>query len=190
MLNPPLVNLVTPRLILRGLHPEEYQIRMQASESEKWSYFGFRNEEQAKLEEEKFKSGMHGYNRSFYHFYLIHRTSLNVIGACGFHYWFTRHHRAEIGYGIYDLSDRHQGYMSEALPPILQFGFEQLGLHRIEATLSPQNLPSLKLLQKNHFQEEGLLKGHYYNGSEFLDSLIMSLLRKDGDQEMTASSCA
>ena len=41
--------------------------------------------------------------------------------------------------------------MQEVIPKILQFGFEEMKLKTIEAELSPRNLRSVRLLEKNNF---------------------------------------
>jgi len=51
-----------------------------------------------------------------------------VIGWCGFHTWYTDHHRAEIGYGIYKDEFKKQGFMTEALEAVLEYGFENFYL--------------------------------------------------------------
>ena len=40
--------------------------------------------------------------------------------------------------------------------------FEELGLHRIEANVMPKNKASLRVLEKNHFVNEGISK-YYLN---------------------------
>ena len=51
-----------------------------------------------------------------------------------------------------------QGLMSEVLPMLVRFGFEQLGLHRIEARVEPEHGASVRLLRKLGFTDEGLLR--------------------------------
>src|SRR5438477_98251 len=41
--------------------------------------------------------------------------------------------------------------MQEVIPRIIQFGFEEMKLRTIEAELSPRNLKSVRLLEKNNF---------------------------------------
>lgn len=69
----------------------------------------------------------------------------------------------EVGY---DLHPDYQGkgYMNEALREILNYGFNQLNLARIEAFTHHKNAPSLKLLEKNGFQlVEGKMDEHNEN---------------------------
>ncbi|MBP1920865.1 GNAT family N-acetyltransferase [Youngiibacter multivorans] len=60
---------------------------------------------------------------------------------------------AEVGYEMLERFEGH-GYMSEALRTVLEIGFEELGLVRIEAFTSKENLQSIRLLEKNGFKKE------------------------------------
>ena len=58
--------------------------------------------------------------------------------------------KAEIGYEL--LCENHgKGIMQEVIPRVIRFGFEEMKLKTIEAELSPRNLKSVKLLEKNNF---------------------------------------
>jgi ribosomal-protein-alanine N-acetyltransferase len=69
--------------------------------------------------------------------------------------------------------------MTEAVKPILQYGFEQMNLNRIEACTGPENVASIKILQKFGFKQEGYLRQHYYGKDQIYDSLIFSLLKAE-----------
>jgi ribosomal-protein-alanine N-acetyltransferase len=59
--------------------------------------------------------------------------------------------KAEIGYEL--LPENHgKGIMKEVIPRVIQFGFEEMRLQTIEAELSPRNLKSIRLLEKNNFK--------------------------------------
>jgi len=59
--------------------------------------------------------------------------------------------KAEIGFEL--LPENHgKGIMQEVIPKILQFGFGEMKLKTIEAELSPRNLKSVRLLEKNNFK--------------------------------------
>jgi len=59
--------------------------------------------------------------------------------------------RADIGYEL--LRENHgKGIMQEVIPRVIQFGFEEMKLRTIEAELSPRNLKSVRLLEKNNFK--------------------------------------
>lgn len=101
------------------------------------------------------------------------------MGWCGFHTWFTKHRRAEIGYVLNHDQYKGKGNMKEALPAVLKFGFENMDLHRVEALVAPGNKPSLKLLLRSGFAQEGLLRQHYFVNGKMEDSAIFSLLRSE-----------
>jgi ribosomal-protein-alanine N-acetyltransferase len=106
-----------------------------------------------------------------------------LLGHISFHAFNKEHHRAEVGYMMHPQYYK-QGLMDEALKAVLKFGFQTIGLHSIEANVSPENTPSRKLLERNNFIQEAHFKQNYYWEGEFLDSIIYSLLRP----VMTSSS--
>ena len=84
-------------------------------------------------------------------------------------------HRGEIGYALYP--DAHgKGIMQEALTEVLNFGFNILKLHSIEANVNPDNIASIKLLERNKFIREAFFKENIYYEGKFSDSVIYSLL--------------
>lgn len=48
-----------------------------------------------------------------------------------------------------------QGYMSEGLGLVLRYAFQQLRLHRVEASIQPGNEASLRLVRRHGFRKEG-----------------------------------
>lgn len=172
--------LHTERMILRRLVPETYaHIYAHFSDEELLEFLGLDSLETLAKEKEKFAKGMATHNRSFVHFLLVDKTSGKVIGACGYHTWCTDHHRAEIGYGMFGDDFKKQGLMSEALKPIIAYGFNVMELNRIEAMVAPENVASLKLIDKMGFVREGLLRKHYFKNGVMEDSVAFSLLKEE-----------
>jgi ribosomal-protein-alanine N-acetyltransferase len=60
-----------------------------------------------------------------------------------------------IGYWI-DQDQAGHGYIAEAVVVVVQFAFEQLGLHRVEICIVPRNERSHRVMQKLGVREEGL----------------------------------
>lgn len=48
-----------------------------------------------------------------------------------------------------------RGYMTEALNRVVRFGFDDLSLHRLQASIIPRNKPSLRVAEKCNFRYEG-----------------------------------
>lgn len=172
--------LETERLILRKLSPEDFKyVFDNYSKEESMVFFGFQTEEEFQTGKQKSDKGYATHNRSIAFFQLIDKTSNTVIGACGFHNWYFDHRRAEIGYNMINDSYKNQGFMTEALEKIIDYGFTKMNLHRIEALVGTENIPSLKLMEKFNFTKEGVLKEHYFINNKFEDSVIFSRLASD-----------
>lgn len=101
-----------------------------------------------------------------------------VIGTCGYESWTHKNFRGEIGY---DLRQSHwgKGIMSEALKAVIQYGFEEMDLNRIEATTRSDNPRSITMLSRLGFQKEGVIREAVYWEGEFYDQLLFSLLRRE-----------
>jgi len=102
-----------------------------------------------------------------------------LIGTCG--YVWLRQYRGEIGYELASAYWR-QGIMSEAIEAILEYGFEQIGLNRIEALVMVENAASAGLLRSLGFTEEGVLREHDFFKGQFHDMRLFSLLRREYDE--------
>jgi ribosomal-protein-alanine N-acetyltransferase len=62
---------------------------------------------------------------------------------------------AFVGYWV-DAAHAGQGFVPEGVAVILRYGFEELGLHRIEAAIVPRNTASRRVVEKLGMREEGL----------------------------------
>ena len=62
---------------------------------------------------------------------------------------------AEVGYK-FDTAFQHQGFATEALAQVPAVGFGSLQLHRIFARVMPENIPSVRLLERLGFVCEGM----------------------------------
>lgn len=107
---------------------------------------------------------------------ITRKTDDTVIGTCG--YVWLRQYRGEIGYELARPFWR-QGIMSEALDAILEFGFDQLELNRIEALVMTANVASAGLLVSLGFREEGILRQHDFFKGRFHDMRLFSILREE-----------
>jgi len=107
--------------------------------------------------------------------------SQEVLGTCGFHSWRKEHARAEIGY---EMDPRYWGLglMSEAVLPILEYGFNEMGLNRVEAFVTVGNRESLSFLERKGFTFEGTLRQYERARGCFQDQWICSLLKVDWEK--------
>lgn len=172
--------LHTPRMQLKLMTPELWtQFMSQAGDEEMVATLGLYTPEMLELEKAKYMGGMVTYRISFATFLLIDKATGTTIGRAGYHNWYASHSRAEIGYGLELESYKQKGLMTEALKPIIQYGFSHMGLNRIEACASPRNTPSIRLLEGHGFVKEGLLRQHYCKNGIIEDSAIYGLLKSE-----------
>lgn len=98
-----------------------------------------------------------------------------LIGIIGLYRIQPEHFRAEIGYML--LPEYHgKGIVSEAINEVVNYGFDAIKLHSIEAIIDPKNFASEKVLQKNGFVKEAHLKENEYYEGRFLDTVIYSII--------------
>ena len=98
-----------------------------------------------------------------------------VIGHIGIWRLMKEHYRGEIGYLLH-TDFQGKGMMTEALKASIDYGFNQLKLHSIEAHVSPLNQPSINILERNHFIREGYFKEDFFAKGKFHDSIVYSLI--------------
>lgn len=174
------VLLSTPRLHLNGLTPEDMdRIFTTMNKAEIMQLLGHKTEEEFEKEADKQKKGYAAYNRTFILFLLEDKASGKIVGRAGLHNWNKEHFRAELGYVMHDESFRKQGLMSEAVAAIIDYGFRELKLNRIEALVGPHNTASLRIVEKNGFEKEGVMKKHFYVDGVFHDSVVYGLVNNN-----------
>jgi ribosomal-protein-alanine N-acetyltransferase len=78
-----------------------------------------------------------------------------------------------------------QGYMTVALPLVLDFSFDRLRLHRVEAACLPSNFPSRALLVRAGFQQEGYARQYLCIEGKWQDHLLFAILRQDWEGSTT-----
>lgn len=106
------------------------------------------------------------------------RTTGRLVGTVGLKHFSAEEHRCVLGYE-FRQSIWGQGYGTEAVRSVVQFGHQQLALNRIEALVMPENRASLALLAKLGFTDEGCLRSLGFWKGQFHDLQILSLLAAD-----------
>ncbi|ROR31950.1 ribosomal-protein-alanine N-acetyltransferase [Mobilisporobacter senegalensis] len=68
------------------------------------------------------------------------------------------------------------GYATEALYYLINIAYSLYGLHRIEAYIVPDNLPSINLIQKLGFLPEGIARSSVYLRGKWIDQIRFALI--------------
>lgn len=169
----------TDRYKLRIVTAEKYKAYLDSTDVEMIADFTGKSLEEAQLEKNKAQYGFRTHNKTFIMFMIIDKQNQKVIGDCGFHTWYLDHNRAEIGYALFNDQSKGKGVMTEVLKRVIEYGFDTLGLLRIEAFISPENIASLKTVAKYGFTKEGQMRHHYLKNGNYDDSVIYSLLKQE-----------
>ena len=83
---------------------------------------------------------------------------------------------AYLGYSIGERWNG-QGLASEAVSVAVEFAFEDLDLHRVQAAVMPRNTGSIRVLEKNGFREEGYAIGYLCINGVWEDHRIFARTR-------------
>jgi ribosomal-protein-alanine N-acetyltransferase len=108
---------------------------------------------------------------------ITYKDNPKLIGIIGHYRIKPEHFRAEVGYML--LPEYHgKGIISEAIKEAVNYGFNEMKLHSIEAIIDPENFGSARVLEKNNFVKEAHLKENEFYEGRFLDTVIYSILNK------------
>lgn len=98
-----------------------------------------------------------------------------MVGQCSLFGFAEPSRQAEIGYALMPAA-QGQGLSHEALQALLRYGFEVLGLNRIEADIDPRIVASARTLQRLGFPREGHLPERWIVAGEVSDTELYGLL--------------
>lgn len=101
-----------------------------------------------------------------------------LVGDLGICMLETRKDHAEIGVTI---SPEHQrrGYATEAVTALLGYLFDQRHIHRVVASVDPDNLAVRALLERLRFRQEGHFRESYFFRGQWVDDVIYAMLRRE-----------
>jgi RimJ/RimL family protein N-acetyltransferase len=101
-----------------------------------------------------------------------------VIGEMVFKLESLEVRRAEIGYRFHP-DGQGKGYAAEATDALIAWLFDELHLHKLVAYCVPENIPSIKLLQRFGFQREGTWREHLRLEGAWCDLSTYGLLARE-----------
>ena len=102
----------------------------------------------------------------------------HIVGTVGFTSFSIEHGIGEVGY-VLSSSVWGKGIASEALARIMEYGFCELGLNRIEARFMVENAKSETVLKRAGFTHEGVIRDGVYAKGKYRDVALYSILRSE-----------
>jgi len=112
--------------------------------------------------------------------YSIKTKANKFIGCCGAFDFDLENMNCSLFYQV--LKDyRNKGYATEAVGLICKYCFKSIGIHRLYAYITPGNIASIKVLEKNGFRIEGVLRDMEYYKNQYWDGILMAKIN-DGEK--------
>ena len=96
---------------------------------------------------------------TWFQFVIIQRDTQQIIGDIGVHFLDRENNQAEIGCTL-SRKFQKKGYATESLKRIIDYLFQDLNKHRIIASLEPENINSIRLVERIGFRKED----HFVDG--------------------------
>jgi len=109
---------------------------------------------------------------------LAWKANNHLIGTCDFVWWDIINRKAEIGY-ILTKEHWNKGIMSEAVKRLIQFGFEEMNLNRIETRCNESNIASSRVMEKAGMSYEGTMRDALFVKGSYWNLRCYAILRSD-----------
>ncbi|MBT2118435.1 GNAT family N-acetyltransferase [Dyella sp. LX-66] len=111
-------------------------------------------------------------------FAIVDETDGSVAGGVGLNQFNRQHRSANLGYWVRQ-SCQGQGIAPRAVPAVARFGFETLGLVRVEIVAAVDNLPSRRCAEKAGARFEGIGRQRLIIDDTAMDAAVYALIPSD-----------
>ena len=169
-------NRVTLRMLRDEDVPALFEVFGDAEAMRYWSWPAFTDIGQARRLLDDIRT--HAANGTLFQWGIALNDTDAVIGTATLYQLDRAHRRGEIGFALARRA-WGGGYATEAITRLLRHAFEDLDLHRIEADPDPQNIASIRVLERQGFKYEGLLRERYFLNGVAMDAAWYGLLRRE-----------
>ena len=112
---------------------------------------------------------------------ITNKDDSQIIGAVGIRVVNKTSKIAECGYWL-KRELWGQGIATEVTNELIKFGFKNMGMNKIAATAIPENIGSVRVLEKVGMTKEGLLRENIIARGNSYDTVYMSILKREYEQ--------
>ena len=178
--------LISTNLVLRKLTDEDandlYSIysNEESAKFDDWNPMENLNEAKELID----KSITNFNNKSELRYGIVDLLRGKFVGSCGAFAFDEWNKKCMIFYQIHH-DERNKGYATTAIEILIKYIFNELAANRIEAYITPGNDASVRVLEKNGFIKEGILREMEFYKDRFWDGIVMAILRKNYDKFIT-----
>ena len=106
-----------------------------------------------------------------------------IVGTIGFHSFQRADNSASIGYWL-SKDKMGKGIVTRSVRRLLQHGFEDLLLYRIELRASTENKKSCSIAEKVGFTREGCIRKCSFVNGRYLDHYVYGILKDEFDKSI------
>lgn len=102
----------------------------------------------------------------------------SFLGVVGLENLVHEHMSCDLGYWLCQHASG-AGVMTEAAQCLIDFGFGDLGLHRVRCAAALENTPSLRVISKLQFKPEGVARQAEFVATRWVDHAVFARLSID-----------
>jgi len=145
------------------------------------SFLGMRAPFSEAMEEQWFARAVENQGKDHYHFVMCRLDNSQPIGTISLFQVDQTNGTAGVGVSIGEKDLWGQGYGTDAMNALLDFGFGELRLERIWLDVYDFNTRARRSYEKSGFVAEGVQRHAHYSHGKHQDVVLMALLRGDWD---------
>ena len=107
------------------------------------------------------------------------RTAGKLIGHVGLYKIDKVAKKTEYGILLAEDNSRGKGYGTKCTRTLVDYAFDELGMHKVTAEVLCENTPSISMFKKCGFSIDGCLRDDVYKNGRYYDVLTMSVLSSE-----------
>lgn len=115
---------------------------------------------------------------NYYRWAITLKDNTACIGQISYFLVDDKNHFAEIEYCI-GAEFQCRGLATEATKAVIEYGFNQINLHKVQISHNSINNPSKRVIEKSGFKYEGTLRDFFYMDGKYVDRSYYSILRSE-----------
>jgi [ribosomal protein S5]-alanine N-acetyltransferase len=168
----------TDRLILRDFTTDDWKAVFEYQNDPQYLKYNpwiSRSEDEVRAFVQSFIDQQLDYPRIKFQFAIVLKEEKKIIGNCGIRRKEPESVEADIGY---ELNPQYwnKGYATEAANSLLEFGFDELNVHRIWAHCVADNIESVRVFEKIGMKREGLIRENEWFKGKWWNTLLFGIL--------------
>jgi len=115
---------------------------------------------------------------TWFQFVIVERQTQSIIGDLGIHFLDKENRQVEIGCTL-NKNFQNKGYATESVKRVIDFLFKELRKHRIITSIDPNNMSSIRLVERIGFRKEAHFVESLFVDGKYVDDLVYALTEKD-----------